>query len=325
MAEISVSIAKEESVQDINIKIGENTDIASAEQLATLFAKLAYAGNDANTLEQRQTSTVMQKADGIGEAEDTGDTTVFGLAKTIKAILGEDELTEQPLSTTGVSGSGALIASFKVEHHSRIYNFYAELQASSAGSAYAAKVILADKSITNANEGVQLMSSSGTSVVRAYANAYLEAGKTYRLYLFGAGTPQLSSLFVRYYNKSESLLTPVILASDNIRGGPAAVLSGSGSALTTVFSHRIRTAGTVRVLYQKANTATKIVLYLNGYAVYTDITGTTDQRSKDIIVGEGDVLEAKACHPSGSTWQLRRISYAYDVDWAGTCDNIVKL
>lgn len=325
MAEISVSIAKEESVQDINIKIGANSDQAGAGDEASLFAKLAYAGNTAKTLEQRLTSTVMLKVDGIGEAEDTGETTVFGLSKSIKAILGEDELIEQPLNTTGVSGSGALIASFKVDYHSRLYNFYAEMKASTAGSAYAAKVILADKPITNENEGVRLMIVPSTSIVRTFANAYLESGKTYRLYLFGAGTPQLSSLFVRYYNKSESALTPVILASDNIRGGPAAVLSGSGSTLTTVFAHRIRAAGTVRVLYQKADTATKIVFFLNGYAVYTDVTATSDQRSKDIIVGEGDVLEVKACNTSGATWQLSRISYAYDVDWAGACENIVKL
>lgn len=327
----SIDIAKESSVEEINTNIGENTDTAS-DTGTTLFGKIKYCVETISALAAKITADRMSKIDSIGTAADSvSQTTVFGKLNKVIAVMDTAEETDTPQSAVIVSsttsGSGTLLGAFTAPV-SRVYTVSATLKASASGAANAAQVICSKKAITAAADGVLVASRASTTAAEVTARIYLIAGQTYYFYLFGGGTPQISSLALAYGTLGEDLSMPSLTASTEYKAYiPKRTASGTGTTETTVSEWKALFYGSVKVQVTRASAKasyTKWKLYVNGVVVSTN-TASTQVVSLDVNINKGDTLKLTAYGGGADQeWEIEYLHMCYTLSWMGTNPLIIQ-
>ena len=327
----SIDIAKESSVEEINTNIGDNTD-TSSDSGTTLFGKIKYCVDTVKAIVNKITPDRMSKIDSIGTAADSVTAeSVFGkLNKAISAMdteSGEDTPQSTVIVSSAVSGSGALLGTFTAPV-SRVYNVAATLKASATGAANAAQVICSRKVITAAADGVLVASRASTTAAEVTARIYLNAGQTYYFYLFGGGTPQISSLALAYGTLGEDLSMPSLTASTDYKAYlPKQTASGTGTTETTVAEWEVLFYGSVKIQVTRDSAKaayTKWKLYKNNVLVSTN-TASTQVVSLDVNINKGDILKLTAYGGGADQeWEIEYAHMCYTLSWMGTNPLIIQ-
>ena len=328
MAEIS--IAKETSVQEINGKVGSDSD-SGASDGTTLFAKIKYAVTSAATLAERITADRMSKIDSIGSTSDSVSATSL-MGKLNKAIteLTPDAGTETTTTivSSSTSGSGTLLGTFTAPE-SRVYIVNATMKASASGAANAAKLVCARGTISEEADGTLILRIASTTAAAGSSMIYLQKGISYKLYLFGTGTPQITALSLTYGAQAEDLIMPSLTASavsaDYI---PKDTSSGTGTTETLVAGWKVLQYGSVRVRVTRNSdyaSTTRWKLYKNDTLITTN-TASTVTVTQDVTVRPGDELELYAyASAAANTWGISAAEQCFSIVWLGDNSLVIRV
>lgn len=327
----TIDIAKETTAEAINTNLGDYTDASSASG-TTVFSRMKYAVSAIGDILAQVTPARMSKIDAIGSAADSTSTeSVFW--KLNKAIADMDTGSQtdtaqsETLVSSAISGSGTLLGTFTAPV-SRVYKVSATLKASATGAANAAQVICSRKVITAAGDGVLVASRASTTAAEVTSRIYLNAGQTYYFYLFGGGTPQISSLALAYGTLGEDLSMPSLTASTDYKAYiPQIYNSGTGTTEWTVAEWEVLYYGSVKIRVTRDSTKaayTKWKLYKNNVLVSTN-TASSQVVSLDVNINKGDILKLTAYGGGADQeWGIEYTHMCFTLSWMGTNPLIIQ-
>ena len=329
-----ISIAKEDSVQEIKSKIGVSTDWGIA--LTTLFVKINYALREISDLFTKITNANMLKIDSIGEYTDTEGTTSSG------TVFGKiNEITDAVMSGDGIismaaAGTDTIVMQLDNMPRTGSFNYYFRL---SIGGKYVLQSSYKRGyiylwALTGVENTIYATLTNTSNVVSTKsATISLVAGQWYRIYVnnYGTYTAQVNSLALYRANNltQYSIYSNSAIPSNNVvLNLTPSSSSGTNTSFTTILTQTISVNGMVRVkftAYNNSNYATEAKININNInrCVYD---ATRSELLRDVEVCKGDILSIDVRTDSSSTsgWRLTAVQICYDIVPIGVNPSYIK-